>query len=94
MIPKKGQSDSYLPMAHLIVSNLKAWLLGTYHGAVEKKHLQAYLNEFTFRFNRRHWRGPAFLRCLKMLAASDALEYDELYELTSYQHPNPSEVEG
>lgn len=68
------------PTAHLIVSNLKAWLLGTYHGAVRPKHLQAYFNEYAFRFNRRFWRGPAFLRCLRLiLAVDDPLEYDALY---------------
>lgn len=93
MVPTRGDPNSYLPMAHLIVSNLKAWLLGTYHGAVDRKHLPAYLNEYVFRFNRRHWRGPAFLRCLRMLMASEPLEYQELYELTDYQHPNPEGLE-
>jgi transposase-like protein len=56
-----------LPHIHRIFSNLKAWLQGTHHGRVEPKYLQAYLNEYTFRFNRRFWRGPAFLRALKLM---------------------------
>jgi transposase-like protein len=57
----KGQTqDEVLPHFHLAVSNLKTWLKGTFHGAVEQKHLQGYLNEFTFRFNRRHNLFAAF----------------------------------
>jgi Transposase zinc-ribbon domain/ISXO2-like transposase domain len=51
-----------LPHIHRVFSNLKTWLLGTHHGRIEQKYLQAYLNEYTFRFNRRFWRGPVFLR--------------------------------
>jgi transposase-like protein len=42
-----------LPAIHLVFSLAKRWLLGTHHGAVGKKHLAAYLDEFVFRFNRR-----------------------------------------
>src|SRR5919106_939893 len=38
---------------HLVFGLAKRWLLGTHHGAVSKKHLSAYLDEFVFRFNRR-----------------------------------------
>jgi hypothetical protein len=53
-------------MVHMVFSNLKTWLKGTHHG-VSPQHLQAYLNEFTFRFNRRHYpfnsfRSPARAR--------------------------------
>ena len=41
-----------MPVVHLVFSNLKTWLNGIHRG-VSAKHLQAYLNEFTFRFNRR-----------------------------------------
>jgi transposase-like protein len=46
------RTDAHLPMIHIAFSNLKTWLLGTHHG-VSQQHLQAYLNEFVFRFNRR-----------------------------------------
>ena len=46
--------DDYLPIIHMVFSNLKTWLNGTHHG-VSPQHLQAYLNEFSFRFNRRHY---------------------------------------
>ena len=46
-----------LPAIHLVFSLAKRWLLGTHHGAVGKKHLAAYLDEFVFRFNRRTARN-------------------------------------
>jgi transposase-like protein len=60
----QGEERECLLHIHRIFSNVKIWLLGTHHGRVSKKHLQAYLNEYTFRFNRRFWRGPAFHRAL------------------------------
>jgi transposase-like protein len=48
-----------LPWTHRVFSNLKTWALGVYHG-LRRKHLQAYLDEFTFRFNRRGTRHAAF----------------------------------
>jgi transposase-like protein len=54
------QSASRLaPHIHRVFSNLKTWLLGTHHG-VEPKYLQAYLDEFVFRFNRRQVPMAAF----------------------------------
>ena len=57
----EGQSRSpsqLLPHVHQVVSLLKRWLLGTQHGAVTHEHLEYYLDEFTFRFNRRRARQP------------------------------------
>jgi hypothetical protein len=48
-----------LPWVHRVFSNLKTWALGVYHG-LRKKHLQAYLDEFVFRFNRRRTHHAAF----------------------------------
>ena len=48
-----------LPWTHRVFSNLKTWALGVYHGP-RRKHLQAYLDEFVFRFNRRRTRHAAF----------------------------------
>ena len=45
-------TDEFLLIIHLVFANLKTWLTGIHHG-VSERHLQAYLNEFTFRFNRR-----------------------------------------
>ncbi len=48
-----------VPLAHRAISNLKTWLNGTHHG-VGRPHLQAYLDEFVFRFNRRQSPEAAF----------------------------------
>jgi transposase-like protein len=48
-----GDAALRLPAIHLVFSLAKRWLLGTHHGAVQAKHLDAYLDEFVFRFNRR-----------------------------------------
>jgi transposase-like protein len=64
---KNRTAKAVLPLIHRVFSNLKAWLHGTHHGRVEPKYLQAYLNEYMFRFNRRHWRGSAFLRALMLM---------------------------
>lgn len=49
-----------LPAAHRVFSLLKRWLLGTHHGSVSKKHFPAYLEEFSFRFNRRRAKSPCY----------------------------------
>ncbi len=61
-------ADIVLPKCHLVISLLKRWILGTLQGNVGKDHLQDYLNEFTFRFNRRDSksRGLLFYRLAQM----------------------------
>jgi transposase-like protein len=63
---KKDASD-LLPGVHRIASLLKRWLMGTHQGAVSHDHLDYYLDEFTFRFNRRtsSFRGKLFYRLLE-----------------------------
>lgn len=72
-------AEEYLPIVHLVFSNLKAWLQGTHHGRVEPKHLQAYLNEFTFRFNRRFYPFNAFRSLLGIGTNGEGPTYDGLY---------------
>ena len=62
-----AQANVLLPGVHRIASLAKRWLLGTHQGAVEGDHLQAYLDEFAFRFNRRksEFRGLLFRRLLE-----------------------------
>ena len=52
-----------LPWIHRVFANAKRWALGVYHG-LRAKHLQRYLDEFVFRFNRRHSPAAAFDRLL------------------------------
>jgi transposase-like protein len=70
--------DAHLPMVHIAFSNLKTWLLGTHHG-VSQQHLQAYLNEFVFRFNRRFYPMTAFNSALGLAAHASAPTYKTLY---------------
>ena len=77
---KGHKTGKWLSLVHLIVSNLKSWLVSTHKGAVTHKHLQAYLKEITFRFNRRFWRDPAFLRALGLAVSVNGWpQYDTLY---------------
>jgi hypothetical protein len=56
-----------MPGVHRVASLLKRWILGTHQGSVGFEHLQSYLEEFTFRFNRRmsKSRGLVFRRLLE-----------------------------
>lgn len=81
-------AEEYLPIVHLIFSNLKGWLRGCHHG-VSPQHLQAYLNEFTFRFNRRFYPFNAFRSLLGIGGESTAPTYAELYS-GEWQHPTAS----
>jgi transposase-like protein len=72
------RTDAHLPMIHIAFSNLKTWLLGTHHG-VSRQHLQAYLNEFVFRFNRRFYPMTAFNSVLGLAAHASAPTYETLY---------------
>ena len=78
-------AEDFLPISHLIFSNLKSWLRGCHHG-VSPQHLQAYLNEFTFRFNRRFYPFNAFRSLLGISGQAVAPTYDGLYT-GSWQHP-------
>lgn len=76
----KGQKRSpseLLPRVHRVVSLLKRWLLGTHQGAVSFEHLDYYLDEFTFRFNRRksRSRGKLFFRLVQQAVAVEPNTY-------------------
>jgi len=79
------KTDAHLPMIHIAFSNLKTWLLGTHHG-VSQQHLQAYLNEFVFRFNRRFYPMTAFNSILGIAAQASAPTYETLYS-GEWAHP-------
>jgi len=80
------KADAHLPMIHLVFSNLKTWILGTHHGAIARHHLQAYLNEYVFRFNRRFYPMTAFNSVLGIAARSTSPTYDQLYS-GRWKHP-------
>lgn len=66
-------SSKSLKLAHLVAALLKRWLLSTYQGAVRPSHLSYYLDEYTFRFNRRTctFRGKLFFRLVQQAMMID-----------------------
>jgi transposase-like protein len=77
---RRGSAVEVLPRVHLVASLLKRWLLGTHQGAVSFDHLDYYLDEFTFRFNRRtsRSRGKLFERLLEQAVAVGPAPYKNL----------------
>jgi transposase-like protein len=69
-----------LPAVHRVASLAKRWLLSTHQGSVEEAHLQSYLDEFVFRFNRRRSRsrGLVFYRLLELAAGHDPVRYRDI----------------
>jgi transposase-like protein len=67
----------HLKWLHTFVSNAKTFILGTYHG-LDKRHFQAYLDEFCYRANRRGFAGEQFDRLLCACASTFALTYKSL----------------
>jgi transposase-like protein len=65
---------------HRVASLIKRWILGTHHGSVQPRHLDAYLDEFVFRFNRRtsSSRGMLFYRLLQQAVVTEPVTYDNV----------------
>jgi transposase-like protein len=84
---KKGTAVTLMPRVHVVASHLSRWLMGTLHGGVSHEHLDYYLDEFTFRFNRRTslHRGKLFYRLVQQSVAIDPQPYRELV-----RQPNPN----
>jgi len=70
------KDSNALRWVHTLISNVKSFFLGTYHG-LGKKHLQCYFDEFDFRFNRRFWPDQLFPRLVSAVASSHILGYDD-----------------
>jgi transposase-like protein len=73
----KEQAHELLPRVHRVASLLKRWILGTHQGAISREHLAYYLDEFTFRFNRRtsQSRGKLFYRLLQQAVQTNPAPY-------------------
>ena len=73
-----------LPRVHRVISLLKRWLLGTHQGAITPEHLDYYLDEFTFRFNRRRSqsRGKLFYRLVQQAVATGPAPYRSLIRIS------------
>ena len=90
---RKESASDLLPRVHLVASLLKRWLLGTHQGAVSREHLDYYLDEFTFRFNRRksRSRGKLFLRLAEQAVAVGPSPYKSMvrcYAGAAASNPN------
>ncbi len=72
--------NEVLPGVHRVAALVKRWLMGTHQGSFEADHLQAYLDEFTFRFNRRKstHRGMLFYRLIEQCVAMHPMSFREL----------------
>lgn len=75
-----ADAEHLLPRVHRVASLLKRWLLGTHQGAIAHEHLDDYLDEFTFRFNRRTSasRGKLFYRLAQQAVQVAPAPYDSL----------------
>lgn len=80
-----------LPRVHLVASLLKRWLLGTHQGAVRAEHLDYYLDEFTFRFNRRtsSARGMLFYRLIQQAVCLSPVASNKIFGGRSFAIPQP-----
>ncbi len=77
---RQPDGEHLQPRVHRVVSLLKRWLLGTHQGAIGHKHLDYYLDEFTFRFNRRKSasRGKLFYRLAQQAVQVAPAPFDSL----------------
>jgi hypothetical protein len=81
--PKAG--DHILPRVHRVISLLKRWLMGTHQGAIRHDYLDDYLNEFTFRFNRRKSasRGKLFYRLAQQAVQVEPATFASITQTTT-----------
>ena len=92
LLGSKTQAHEPLPGVHRVASLLKRWLLGTHHGAVDPRHVDYYLDEFTFRFNRRtsRSRGMLFYRLMQQSAATTPVTYANIRDNEHHPRSVPS----
>ena len=89
ILGSKVPAHKPLPGVHRIAALLKRWLLGTHHGAVDPRHVDYYLDEFTFRFNRRtsRSRGMLFYRLIQQSAQAAPATYANIRDNEHHQRP-------
>ena len=86
---QKENAITLLPRVHRVASLLKRWILGTHQGAISNAHLDYYLDEFTFRFNRRHSasRGKLFFRLMQNAVVTAPAPYNSIIK-NIHDRPN------
>jgi len=84
---RKETASELMPGVHRVASLLKRWLLGTHQGRVSREHLGYYLDEYTFRFNRRksRHRGKLFYRLVQQAVAIEPTSYQQIVKRSSPQ---------
>ena len=79
-----SDAPAHVSMAgvHRVAALVKRWILGTHHGSVQPEHLDAYLDEFVFRFNRRtsSSRGMLFYRLLQQAVVTAPVTYEDVVQ--------------
>ena len=83
-----------MPRVHRVISLRKRWLMGTHQGAVSHKHLDDYLDEFTFRFNRRRSksRGKLFFRLVQQALVVEPIPLARILHPGVKTNPKPQSV--
>ena len=91
---KKKTASQLMPRVHRVIALLKRWLMGTHQGAVSHKHLDYYLDEFTFRFNRRRSksRGKLFFRLAQQAVAVEPVPLDRILHPKTAPKAKPQSV--
>ncbi|MFN2537310.1 MAG: IS1595 family transposase [Mycobacteriales bacterium] len=86
------KAHQLLPGVHRVASLLKSWIKGTLQGGISPEHMQAYLDEFTFRFNRRgsRQRGMLFFRLLEQAVQTGPLTYKNLVAVPAPKRVKPA----
>jgi len=96
--PGAGPGHELLPGVHRVFSLAERWLLGTHQGGVQPEHLQEYLDEFVFRFNRRNTRqrGMVFYRLLQHAVNAAPVTYDDIVQIGGVKpdRPTPPRARG
>jgi transposase-like protein len=77
---KKENASDLLPNVHMVASLLKRWLMSTHQGAISHEHLDYYLDEYVFRFNRRssQFRGKLFYRLIQQSVEATPVTFKDI----------------
>jgi len=91
---RRKEASTLMPRVHRIAGLVKRLLLGTHQGAVAPQYLPYYLDEYTFRFNRRNSksRGKLFFRLMQQAASTSPKTYDSLVGRTKSAQQAPQQV--
>ena len=85
MLGAESPAHVTMPGVHRVAALIKRWILGTHHGSVQPEHLDAYLDEFVFRFNRRtsDSRGMLFYRLMQQAVVTAPVTYQSVIKASS-----------